>query len=116
MDGRINIFDLHELYNLTCAQYSAIMLEQETNISSDWSEFAGYLQSKFNTLNENEQEELDELLKNVAKQESDKIEMLQELYTNDFNDEDDFLNERKELQIDVSNDILNSLEMYWDGE
>lgn len=114
MNNNKNIFDVHELFNLVNAQYSATTLEEESGMSSDWSEFAGHLESKFNTLNENEQEELDELLKNVAKQEADKINMLQELNANDFDDIDDFWNERKELQMAITSDVLDSLEKYWD--
>lgn len=116
MNDTTNIFDAYELYNLVNAQYSANMLEEESGMSSDWSEFAGHLESKFNTLNENEQEELDKLLKNVAQQEEDKINMLQELNANDFNEMDDFWNERNVLQRGITNDALDSLEKYWDGE
>ncbi|OOM05700.1 hypothetical protein [Clostridium saccharobutylicum] len=116
MNYTTNIFDAHELYNLVNAQYSATKLEKENGVSSDWSEFAGHLESKFNTLNENDQEELDKLLKNVAQQEADKINMLQELNANDFDEIDDFWNERKELQRDITNDALDSLEKYWGEE
>lgn len=116
MNLNTNIFDAHELYNLVCAQHSATMLEKETGFSSDWSEFVGHLQSKFNTLESDKQERLDELLKNVAEQESNKIIMLQELNLNDFNSADDFFDERKELQIDITNGVLDSLKRYWNGE
>ena len=116
MSYTTSIFDAHELFNLVNAQYSATRLEEETGVSSDWSEFAGHLESKFNTLNENDQEELEKLLKNVAQQEAEQINMLQELNANDFDEIDDFWNERKELQRDITNDALDSLEKYWDEE
>lgn len=113
MDKRKNIFDAHELYNLTCAQYSATTLEEETGVGSDWSEFAGNLEEKFNTLSENEQEKLDKLLICVAKTEANKINRLEELDENDFVEVDDFWEERKELQRDITNGALNLLNAYW---
>jgi len=115
MDKKKNIFDANELYNLTCAQYSAITLEEETGIDSDWSEFAGELGEKFNTLSEKEQGELDELLICGAKTEADKINRLQEL-KNDFEEVDDFWKERKELQRDITSGALNLLNDYWSGK
>lgn len=116
MVNKKNIFDMHELYNLTCAQYSAITLEAESGMVSDWSEFAGHLEYKFNSLSESEQDKFEKVLTCAAKEEAGNIKMLEELDENDFENEDDFWKERKELQKDITNEALDLLKEYWSGK
>lgn len=115
MANKRKIFDEHELYDLVCAQYFANNQEEETGYSSDWSEFAHDLQYKFEKLTENEQDKLEKLLNDTTIKAKDYIEMLNDLKEDDFDTEEDFSDEREELQRKITDLATKCLRDYWNG-
>ena len=112
----MGIFTEYEIYELVSAQDCAQKVKQESGYSSDYNEFIpenSDIEEKLTELeNNNQLEEFESLLNDAAKNSSNLFDDLINLNADDFEEEPDFFEARREIQDEIIDKSLELLRDY----
>lgn len=112
----MNIFTENEIYTLVLAQDSALKMEQESGYFSHYNEFIyenSDIEEKLTELENNKQlEDFESLLNTAAENCNELFQSLENLNADDFEEEQEFWDERDNIQKEITNKSLEILGNY----
>lgn len=111
----MGIFTEDEIYNLVLAQHCAIGVTQESGNPSDYNDFipgGSDIEEKIAELGDNKLNELEPLINTAAGNCSELFQRLENLNSDDFEEEQEFWDERDKIQKEITNKSLEILRDY----
>lgn len=96
------VFNLNDIYDLLNADHAAYSLHEETGYQSGWYDFASEEDYKiqFALLGDNDKK-FEKQLRETTLLVKDEFKELEELDFDDFDTEEEFMNERKNIQDNI---------------